>query len=194
MESNEMKKFAIMSLALAVGFGIVLTADSFLTQEQTVMSPMWAFYAETPTGLIAHSDLIVVADHQKAAAGRQEGNLGFTNNTFEISSILKGTHNGSSLLLEQTGNYTQAKHGAAHGGVVLDSHDGGEYLPGTTYVLFLKDQGNGMFYLINPQGRYELDNGTLTGVDGNDNVVKAFNGKTINAARTLVKERVEWMK
>ena len=182
-----MKKFAVLSLALVLGVATALAASHFAAPApQTVQAKaQWAEVYRTPGGLVAGADLIVLAKHVESQPGRVVGDLPFTYNGFAIQRVLKGAHDGSALVVEQTG-------GLMKNGLILGIDDGGPFVPGRSYLLFLKAQGaNGVYYQINHQARYEIErDGRLKGVDPADAVVARFNGRSLDEASAVVEHRI----
>ena len=186
-----MKKIIILSVSLAMGVVTAMVAGHFLKAKplptRTVQA-RWKNIYKTTGGLVAGADLIVVADHMSAEAGRIVGEgedaTPFTNNTFAVESILKGVHEGPTLVLEQTG-------GIMADGQVFNINDGGPYEPGARYVLFLKSRGDGTYYLINYQSRYRIDGDMLDGVDPTDRVVSQIHGRTLDGGRDLIQRRMK---
>jgi hypothetical protein len=181
-----MKRFAVLSLALVLGIATALAVGHFAVAAPNTLQAraQWAEIYRTPMGLVAGADLIILAKHVTAEPGRITGDTPFTYNGFEIQQVLKGVHNGRDLILEQTG-------GLRNDGVILGIDDGGPFVPGHQYLLFLKAQGNGVYYQINHQARYEIEqDGLLKGVDPTDGVVASFHGRALDEALTSVERRV----
>lgn len=181
-----MKRFAVLSLALVLGIATALAVGHFAvaTPNTVHAKAHWAEIYRTPLGLVAGADLIVLAKHVTAEPGRVVGDTPFTYNGFEIQRTLKGVHNGQDLILEQTG-------GLLDDSVIVSIDDGGPFVPGHQYLLFLKAQGNGVYYQINDQARYEIDrDGLLKGVDPTDSVVASFHGRALDEALGSVERRV----
>lgn len=181
-----MKRFAVLSLALILGVATALTAGHLAVAktQNAHAKAQWAEVYRTPGGLVAGADLIVVAKHVLASPGRIVGGTPFTYNGFEIQRVLKGRYNGSDLAVERTG-------GLMEDGTVLDIDDGGRFVPGHEYLLFLKAQGaRDIYYQINHQARYEIDNGLLKGVDPTDGVVASFHGRTLGNGLDMIERRV----
>lgn len=178
-----MRKLAVLSLVLVLGVATALAANRFVApaSESVQAKVQWAEVYRTPGGLVAGADLIVLARHVASQPGRVVGDVPFTYNGFEIQETLKGVHDGRDLVVEQTGGLTK-------GGLILSIDDGGPYVPGRSYLLFLKAQGaNGVYYQINHQARYEIDRaGILKGVDPTDGVVARFNGRSLDEATGVV--------
>ena len=184
-----MKRIAILIVSLAMGVVTALAVGHFVTakrQPAHVIQAQWKNVYRTTGGLVAGADLVVIASHMSAEPGRVVGEgedaTPFTNNTFAVESILKGVHEGTTLMLEQTG-------GVMANGQVYNIDDGGPYEPGATYMLFLKGRGDGSYYLINYQARYKLVDGLLEGVDPTDRVVARLHGRTFDEGREMVFKR-----
>lgn len=187
-----MKRIMIMSLALIAGLVTAISIGNVVFQKQQVIqtSAQWKEIYRTPGGLVAGADLIVVAEHLLAEPGRVVGTgedaTPFTNNTFGVQSILKGSHNGENLVLEQTG-------GMLASGAIVNINDGGAYVPGTQYLLFLKDRGDGVYYLINHQARYRINGNILEGVDPTDSVVAKLHGQTLEESGRMIANRIRML-
>ena len=182
-----MKKIVVLSVALAFGVAAALAVGQIAasTPEQVQAKAQWAEVYRTPGGLIAGADLIVVARHVASQPGRVVGDVPFTFNGFEIQSVLKGVHDERELVVEQTG-------GRRKDGRIFGIDDGGPFVPGDSYLLFLKEQGaNGVYYQINHQARYQINrNGLLKGLDPADGVVARFHGRPLGEANGLIERRV----
>ena len=178
-----MKRFAVFSLALVLGVATALAASHFAAPNpKTIQAKVqWAEVYRTPGGLVSGADLIVLARHVESQPGRVAGGVPFTYNGFEIQRVLKGAHDGDDLVVEQTG-------GLMKDGLILGIDDGGPFVPGRSYLLFLKAQGaNGVYYQINHQARYEIErDGRLKGVDPADAVVARFHGRPLDEASAIV--------
>lgn len=182
-----MKRMLVLSLALVVGFATARVVGKAVSGPQTVTSQaQWVDVYRTPSGLIAGADLVVVAKHISAQPGRVVGSVPYTMNGFEIEQLIKGVHNGPALLLEQTGGRA--------GEIIVNIDDGGPFKEGRSYLLFLKSQGNGVFYQINHQARYELDGDRMVGVDPTDSVVAAFHNRGFDAVTNFVRDRADRLK
>jgi hypothetical protein len=182
-----MKKIAVLSLALAFGVATAVAVGQLaVPAAKTVQAKaQWAEVYRTPGGLVSGADLIVVAKHVASQPGRVVGDVPFTYNGFEIRRVLKGVHDDRELVVEQTG-------GLMKDGLILGIDDGGPFVPGRSYLLFLKAQGaDGVYYQINHQARYELGrDGMLKGVDPADAVVALFNGRSLDEASAIVERRI----
>lgn len=181
-----MKKVAVLALALIIGVVAAMAVGSVIAKPHEIQAKaQWAEVYRTPAGLVGGADLIVIARHVMSQPGRVVGTVPYTYNGFAIDSVLKGVADSRDLVVEQTGGRMDE--------VILGIDDGGPFSPGKTYLLFLKSQGNGVYYQINHQARYEIDGDTLIGVDPEDRVVAAFNGRPVARARGIIERRVQLM-
>ena len=181
-----MRKFATLGLALVAGVATALVSAQLMptTPEPVHAKAMWKDIYRKPLGLVAGADVIVVATHVSAEPGRMVGETPFTNNTFQIQSVRKGTHVGDTLVVEQTG-------GLRRDNVLFGIDDGGSYTPGGSYLLFLKTGEPGMYYVINHQARYEIVDNMLVGVDPHDPVVAKFHARPFDEGLQMIDRRVE---
>lgn len=188
-----MKRIAILSAALATGVITAVAVSHFLIPKGpavTTAAAHWKDLYRTPGGLVAGANLVVVADHLWAEPGRIAGDgddvTPFTNNTFAVGRILRGVHEGATLVLEQTG-------GIMANGTIFNINDGGPYEPGESYLLFLKRTGEGSYYLISHQARYRVRDGFLEGVDPTDPVVAQMHGQSLDRGLKIVEKRARIM-
>jgi hypothetical protein len=183
-----MRKIATLSLVLAAGVAVALMAGSLLTGSKGSIEgrAQWRNIYKTQAGLVAGADLIVLAEHTTAEPGRfvgdDENALPFTNNRFDVRQVLRGDFVNDELLVEQTGGIMAA-------GQRFNIDDGGPYTPGATYMLFLKAKGDGSYYVINYQARYEVIGDVLEGVDPTDGVVARLHGSSLERGRDIVLKR-----
>lgn len=136
-----------------------------------------AHWAKTFTGLDEMAqgvDLVVVGTVRGAVAGRValsdggEDGVPYSNVTLVVNRVLKGTAQDRFIVLEQTGGVTPD-------GSVLSIDDGGPYEPGERYVLFLNKQAHSaLYYLVNPQGRFQVKGGRMFAAAPGDRVAAAL--------------------
>ena len=185
-----MKTKTMMIAALGAGIATAWFAGQWINGDvQIQANAQWREVMKSPDGLISGADLIVLAEMREAVPktvtyGEADETIPYTQNFMAVSSVIKGEFEGDTLLVEQTG-------GILTEGVRFDINDGGPYEEGKLYLLFLRDQGNGSYYVINHQARYELDQekDVLIGVDPSDPVVAAFHGEGIDKALYRIEER-----
>lgn len=158
---------------------------------QSRSSVVWKQVFESAPRLAQGVDAVVLARAVSVAPGRvvmsengQDG-LPFQVYDFEVVRGVKGLAAGERIQIERAG-------GMAPDGrqVVLDV-DGGAYEMGGTYLLFLNRQEDGqLFYQVNSQGRYLVDNGRLWSVEPGDKVGAFFEGRPVKEGLALVREYV----
>lgn len=152
--------------------------------EGPVLHVTWAFHADTLAELAGRADLVVLAEHVLTrpgrTAGRGEDAIPFTLNGFRALSTLVGEVEGAVVLVEQTG-------GARPDGRRLSIHDGGPFRTGERYLLFLQSKGNGLYFQINDQARYRVEEGRLAAVAPGDPVAAALHGRPVERALELVR-------
>jgi hypothetical protein len=158
---------------------------------QPLTRAAWKDIYETPDALIDGVDAIVVARHERSALGRtvesdnETEALPFVLQTFTVERVLKGAlSDGVEIDIEQTGEFV------ADGRVTGIDSDGGDYVPGDRYLLFLMAQpGTGVYYVVSYQGRYNVVSGNLFGVHAHDPVAEMLSHQPLDAVTGSI-ERV----
>ncbi|HUP61358.1 MAG TPA: hypothetical protein VNA69_13155 [Thermoanaerobaculia bacterium] len=179
-----MKKttFAIAAVAvIALAVGSSLTAVKTFSHDHPRFHTSWKDTFEKPGQLIRGVEAIVVARHVGTSPGRvafsdnPEDAVPFELNHFIVEKGLKGLPSGSSFTLERVG-------GRVHNEVVVLDSDGGPYVPGERYTLFMNRQPeSSFFYLVNDEGRYTVDESDrLVPVAQQGKVAGALAGLEIN--------------
>jgi hypothetical protein len=173
-----------VALMLCLGATAAVAADRDLVQPPTPQAKaQWAQVYRTADALIAGADLIVTARHVMTQPGRVVGTVPFTYNGFVITSVLKGAAEGTDLVVEEAGSRT--------GDVRVGIADDDPFVPGKSYLLFLKSQGrNGVYSPLN-QARYEVHGNELMGADLEDQVVRVFSGKAISREHARVQSGLD---
>ena len=167
----------VVALGLAVGAAV---ADRIIHRPVESAEASWKEIFESPSGLARSVDVIAVAQALDAAPGRValsdkgEGPLPFQLVEFEVLHGVKGAAPGDRLTVERAG-------GVSPGGrKVVVTADGGEFVPGQAYLLFLKQQSDGPYlYQVNDQGRYHVKGNHLIAVSPDDPVATRFHGATL---------------
>jgi hypothetical protein len=187
-----LKLAAVMALSLAVG---LIAGPRFLPSSSTepVTRAAWKDIYQTPKQLIRGVDAVALVRHVSAEPGRvavgdsDEDTLQFILNHFTVVDAVKGDLTvGSDIVVEQTGEMTTE--GVLTG---IDS-DGGDYTPGSEYLVFLKKQpGTGYWYVVSFQGRYNVIGGMLYGVHVHDPVSEAIQNQRVDAAMDVIETQVE---
>lgn len=188
------KTFRIMSLVLAVT-GLAVGAWGGLElahQGRHLTATAWAEQFETPAGLARSVDVIALVRPVAVRPGRVatsingEDALPFHLVEMEVLEGLKGAAPGESFVVERVGGVDPSGH---H--VFLDA-DGGDFVLGESYLVFLKRQPDGAYYYqVNDQGRYRLTPGGLEAVDHHDVVAARLHGRSLAEATLLVRSSLQ---
>lgn len=188
-----MKKTTFAFAALAV---IALAAASSLTTVHLFHSDdakrfhtAWKDQFDEPVAQIRAVDAIVVARLVGTSPGRvaystDPGDVvPFELNHFVVEKGIKGLGAGESFTLERVGGEIAGER------VVLDA-DGGAYTDGERYLLFVNRQPeSSFFYLVNPEGRYELDAADhLRPIDMTGPVSARLAGMTVGELQRVARE------
>lgn len=180
MKSRKSFWFAILAVT-AVGLMIgVVVADRVIHTPVQSAQASWAEIYKSPKDLARSVDVVAlaqaveVAPSHVALSDRGEGPLPFQLIDFDVIHSLKGTAPGNRLTVERAGGVTP------QGRKVEISADGGEFVPGQVYLLFLKRQPKGSYYYqVNDQGRYQLKGDQFLAVAPDDPVATSFHGATL---------------
>lgn len=167
----------VVALGLAVGAAV---ADRIIHQPVETAEASWKEVFKSPRGLVRSVDVIALAQALDVAPGRVavsdkgEGPMPFQLVEFEILHAVKGAAPGDRFTVERAG-------GVSPGGrKMVVTADGGEFVPGQAYLLFLKQQPDSpYFYQVNDQGRYHLKGNHLMAVSPDDPVATRLHGATL---------------
>lgn len=181
------KRFAIAAVvvvAAAVVTGMLLAP---LTHDHDSFHMAWKDTFETPRAMIRNVDAIVVARMIGTSPGRvafstsPEDAVPFELNHFQVErSFVDGISSGAALTVERIGGAVDDER------IVLDA-DGGAYIPGESYVLFLnRQEESDFFYLVNDEGRYGVTPDERLVTDRDGAVAMALNGETLGGLASLV--------
>ena len=122
--------------------------------------------------LVAVGTVIGVAPGRVALSDGGEDGIAYTNVTFALHTVLKGSRQDRTIVLEQTG-------GVLPDGSILSIDDGGPYERGERYLLFLNKQpDSSYYYLVHPQGRFLIKAGRLLAVAPRDRVASRLHKRT----------------
>ena len=148
---------AFAVVAIAVASSVAMVELSHEGSHGNRFHTSWKDVYTAPEPMIEDVHGVVVARHIGTSPGRvafssDPGDaLPFELNHFVVERGLKGFKAGDSLTVERVGGDRNGER------VILDA-DGGPYVPGQTYVLFVKAQEESeFFYLVNDEGRYSID-------------------------------------
>ena len=169
-----------VALMLCLGATAAMAADNDLVQPLNPQArAQWAQVYRTADALIAGADLIVIARHVVAHPGPVVASVPFTDNSFVITSVLKGAADSRDLVVEEAGVHT--------GDIRVSTAADDPFVPGKSYLLFLSSAGrNGVYSPLNPQARHEVHGNQLVGADLQDKVVRAFIGKAVGRGRARI--------
>lgn len=176
------KTFWIGTLVvLAVGLVTGVTvADRVLHTPVHYAEASWAQIFDSPEGLARSVDVIALAQAVDVAPGRVatsdqgEGPLPFQLVEFEVLHGVRGAAAGDRLTVERAGGMDPS------GRPVEITADGGEFVPGQAYLLFLQQQADTpYFYQVNNQGRFRIEGDHLHAVAPDDAVATQFHGLTL---------------
>lgn len=147
---------AAVAAVVAFGSGWLLFG-MFHEAPVRAFSAAWAYRTDDPKLMARDVDAVVVATLVRTSPGRvayssdPSDSVPFELNEFRVEQGWKQLKTGALVTVERVG-------GAVNGERVLFDSDGGPYVTGQRYLLFLKKQpGSEVFYLINDEGRYALD-------------------------------------
>ena len=134
--------------------------------------------------MVKDVDAIVLASVTSTQPGRVVTSgvrtLPFTLVNLQVELAIQGDV-GSSITVEQTG-------GAGEKGVIFIDGDGGAYMSGQQVLLFLKEQPDtGLYYLVNPQGRFRVEHGTLSAVAEDDAVAQTLHARGVGQAIAMIR-------
>lgn len=190
MKSHKSFRFALLAV-IAVGLlaGAVV-ADRIIHRPVQYAQAAWAEHFQSPVGLARGVDTIVlaqvldVAPSRVATSDKGEGPLPFQTIELEVLHGLKGAAAGDRLLVERAG-------GTLKGHSVEITADGGAFVPGDVYMLFLKKQSDGPYhYQVNAQGRYHLEGKHFIAADPDDAVATSLHGATMEEGLAKVQAAV----
>jgi hypothetical protein len=155
-------------------------------------SATWKEVYPSIAELVDRVDAIVVAMAVATSPGRLaysddgQDSLPFEEVEFSVVQGLKGLATGERFILERVGGID------AQGDSIQVDMDGGPFQRGDTYLLFLKRQEEGPYYLqVNDQGRFHVVRGRMRAVNPQDAVAAAFHGRSVEEGITLMRERAE---
>ena len=189
-----MKKSTFAVSALAV---IILAAASSVAMVQfdhgdhNLTHTAWKDVYVEPEAMVRGVDAVVVARHIGTSPGRvalssdPSDAVPFELNHFIVERGFKGLQAGDSFTLERVG-------GVLNGDTILLDADGGPYVPGQEYALFVNRQPESEFYyLVNDEGRYAIDaERRLVPVRHDGAVSQRLAGLDVNAFGRNVREAV----
>lgn len=158
-----------LAVVLAVAYSAGLAGKSHLSSHSHAS---WVDVYGEAQDMAHHVDEVVIARAQAVTPGRVaysddgQDSVSFDNITFTVERSFKNqAEPGTSITIERIASNVD--------------FDGGPYLIGDTYALFLrKQEATGRYYLVNDQGRFKISGGVLVGVKPHDPVADVFDGLT----------------
>ncbi len=146
----------------------------------------WAKHYETLGQMVRDADAIVVARVMGTRPGRSMSTsqgaavLPFTLVDLRVERAVRGSV-AALLTLEQTGGFDGER-------TIYIDGDGGPYDRGEQVLLFLKKQPeSGYYYLVNPQGRFAVENGILRAASPSDPVAQRLDARGLDEAIGLIR-------
>lgn len=173
--------------ALGVTTSLV-SVQVFHSHDGQMSHAAWKDVYESPAAQIRGVDAVVVARHVGTSPGRvvigenPEDVTPFELNHFVVTRGMKGLGEGDPLTVERVG-------GDANGHTILLDADGGPYVPGQEYVLFVNRQPESDFYfLVNGEGRYVVsqDGELMAAVEGEGRVAPVLSGIAVEQFAAIV--------
>lgn len=178
---------AVVALAIAASLGSLQLFHGTHSVEGKRFHTAWKDTYAAPGPMVRDVDAVVLARHTGTSPGRvafsdnPEDAVPFELNHFVVEQGLKGVRSGASLTVERVG-------GSMHGESVILDADGGPYVPGEAYVLFLKKQPESDFYyLVNDQARFSLDGDRRLVPVSDGSVATALRGSTVRELAARVR-------
>lgn len=179
---------SVLALASSFGVGRVLgvgagQADTGVTKRSHAS---WVYKTTDPARMARDVDAIVLATWVGVSPGRVahssngEDVLAFELNDFTVEEVVKGNGVGGALTIERVAT-------DQGGRMAVFDHDGGHFVPGTRYLLFLQKQPNTSFFIqINDEGRYVIDGRSRLRSPGSGKVADALRGRSLEDVRTFL--------
>ncbi len=186
-----MKKTTLIVSTLLVA-GIGLGSSILLRGQPGQPSPKtrgaWVYKTDDPSKMARDVETIVVATFIGSHPGRVvpsstgESSLSFELNDFTVEDVVKGAIGRGPMTIERV-----AVSSSPDGPIAID-YDGGPYVPGTRYLLFVNQQPESSFYyLVNDEGRYAVSDQRTLIASGDGAVAAALDGKSLSDALTFVR-------
>ena len=187
------KRFTLVSLSLAaVGFSSAAWITWELRDPGARSRAAWAFEARDLGELTFVADAVVVARATDTVPSRVafsdlgDDALPYEATSFVVEQSIRGPAAGETIWVERAGGLDPVELVE----VVIDA-DGGAFEPGTSYLLFLKEQEpGGYYYQINGQSRFVLHRDRLLSFEGSehDPVVEALHGQRLTSALEMLQD------
>lgn len=183
---------ALLTVAALGVTASLVSVQVFHSHDGRVSHAAWKDVYESPMAQIHGVDAVVLARHVGTSPGRvvigenPDDVTPFELNHFVVTRGMKGLGTGEPFTVERVG-------GDANGHTILLDADGGPYVPGQEYVLFVNRQQESDFYfLVNGEGRYFVgQNGELVAaVEDAGRVAPVLSGMPVEQFAAIVDESV----
>ena len=188
MTKTRFTVLAIVTVGAGLAAATVVAPRMLGNPTVTPSTAMWVDHFDTVAELRSGVDTVIVATVLGTRAGRVVEGPGLTPLAFTLADLRVDRNVAgeplTGLTVEQTG-------GRPGDTTLYVNGDGGPYLPGVQYLLFLNRQPDtDFFYLVNPQGRFAVQGGRLRAVAHDDPVAARLDGLTVDlAVRTILAAR-----
>ena len=181
---------AVMALAVASSLGSIQLFDLNENAGGKRFHTAWKDTYAAPGAMVRGVDAIVMARFVGTSPGRvafsdnPEDAIPFELNHFVVEQGMKGVRSGAAITIERVG-------GVANGeSIVLDA-DGGSYVAGEQYVLFLKKQPESSFYyVVNDQARFSVDREQRLVPVSDGDVATALGGSSVRELGARVRSEM----
>lgn len=176
---------AVCSVALVSGWASdALGIDGGKMTTRTHAS--WVYKTTDPVRMARDVDAIVLGTWVGLSPGRvaysstAEDALAFELNDFAVEEVIKGAGVGGSVTVERVASDQLGR-------TAVFNHDGGHFVPGTRYLLFLRKQPDTRFFIqVNDEGRYVIDGNNRLRASGSGKVADALTGRSLADVRTFL--------
>jgi hypothetical protein len=165
--------------------------SSYGTYDVPQVHPSWKTVFENPSGMANAVDEIVLAEVVETSPGRvvssgtPDGDyMQFDDVQLLVQETFKGRLRPSEeFTIERTrGSYDD------FGNVGIFDADGGDFVPGNRYILFLETQEESPSYLqVNHQARFAVDGSLLQATAARDEVARHFHDSTLTEFRQMIR-------
>ena len=178
---------AVIALAIASSLG---SMQLFHDHDSARFHAAWKDTFDTPGAMMRGVDAIVVARHVGTSPGRvafsdnPEDAVPFELNHFVVDQGMKGIAAGTAIAVERVG-------GVANGESVILDVDGGPFVQGEQYVLFLNKQAESPFYyVVNDQARYGVDRDRRLVSESEGSVAGVLSGTSVRELGASVRSEL----
>lgn len=178
---------SVLALTSSLGVGSVLGVDGGQVNSGATRGTQasWVYKTTDPVRMARDVDAIVVATWVGVSPGRVayssngEDALAFELNDFTVEEVIKGKGVAGAVIIERVAS-------DQGGRMAVFDHDGGHFVPGTRYLLFLKKQPQTSFFIqINDEGRYVIDGRGRLRSPGSGMVADTFRGRSLADVRAF---------